>query len=159
MIGEHMASPSGLNPSVPTLRNSWLARNWVWAAILGVILLLLVAALFVGGILLLVETSFQHSGFYGDALTRARANPQVIAAIGEPIEAGWLASGSVNTSGPSGNADISIPIKGPKGKGTVYVVAKKSAGKWGFQTLQVELAGQADRIDLLKPDEHVPSEN
>jgi hypothetical protein len=39
------------------------------------------------------------------------------------------------------------------------VVAKKSAGKWGFQTLQVELAGQADRIDLLKPDEHVPSEN
>jgi len=87
-----MASPSGLNPSVPTLRTSWLARNWVWAAILGVILLLLVAALFVGGILLLVETSFQHSGFYGDALTRARANPQVIAAIGEPIEAGWLAS-------------------------------------------------------------------
>jgi hypothetical protein len=113
-------------------------------------LLLLVS--FVGGILLLVETSFQQSGFYTQALAKARANPQVAEKFGQPIKAGWLSSGSLNTSGPSGSADVSIPISGPKRKGTIYVVAKKSAGLWRFETLQVEVEGKTERIDLLQPE-------
>ena len=119
---------------------------------------MLLLAAFAAGILLLIETSFQHSGFYHQALERAQANPQVVQKIGQPLRAGWLASGSVNTHGTSsGDADVAIPISGPKGKGTIYLVAKKSAGLWKFETLQVEVAGQKERIDLLKSEE-VPSQ-
>lgn len=110
---------------------------------------MLLFALFAGAIFFVVETSFQHSDFYPAALARARANPQVIEKIGQPLTAGWMTTGSVNTSGPTGNADIAIPVSGPKGKGTLYVVAKKSAGIWKFETLQVAVVGEEERIDLL----------
>ena len=42
-------------------------------------------------------------------------------------------------------------ISGPKGKGTIYVVAKKSAGEWSYSRMEVEVEGQPGRIDLLRP--------
>jgi len=154
-----MTTPPSLTPSFSSPPPNWFARNWKWALALGLLGGILLLAAFVGSILLIVETSFQHSGFYSEALARARANPQVTEKIGLPLQAGWLASGSMNTSGPSGSADVSIPISGPKGKGTIYVVAKKSAGEWKFRTLQVEIEGETSRIDLLKPEEIIPKDN
>jgi hypothetical protein len=144
-----MATPSSVGQSAPS--STWLARNWKWVLPAGILLALLLFSSFVGGILFIVESSFQHSEFYVQALARARADPRVVQKIGQPLEAGWLASGSVNTSGSSGEAEISIPMSGPNGKGTLYVVAKKSEGRWEFQTLQVEVTGQQERIDLLRP--------
>lgn len=143
-----MAAPSSLGQSAPS--STWFARNWKWLLPVGILLSLLLFASFVGGILLVVESSFQHSDSYVQALARARADPQVVEKIGQPIEPGWMASGSIDVSGSSGDADISIPIRGPKGKGTLYVVAKKRAGRWEFETLQVEVTGHAGRIDLLR---------
>lgn len=152
-----MAAPSNPVPGVANPGPGWFARNWKWALLITGLGLVLLLAAFAAGILLLVETSFQHSGFYNDALDRARANPEVVQKIGQPLRAGWLASGGVNTTGSSsGDANVAIPISGPKGKGTIYLVAKKSAGMWKFETLQVEVAGQGERIDLLKSDEAPP---
>jgi hypothetical protein len=52
-----------------------------------------------------------------------------------------LVLGNINISGPSGNANISlpVPVSGPGGKGTLYVVAKKTAGGRNFETSQVEV--------------------
>jgi hypothetical protein len=150
-----MATPFNLRQSAPGA-STWFARNWKWVLPLGILLLLLLFASFVGSILFIVESSFRHSDCYVQALARAGADPQVVEKIGQPIEAGWTASGSINVSGPSGDADISIPISGPKGKGTVYLVAKKSAGRWEFQTLQIEVQGEKERIDLLRPPDSGP---
>lgn len=154
-----MTTPSSFNPTFQGPPPNWFARNWKWVVVLGVLGGILALTVFVGGILLIVETSFQHSGFYTEALARARADPQVIEKIGQPLQPGWLATGNLNTSGSSGSADVSIPISGPKGKGTIYVEAKKSAGEWTFETLQVEIAGEEHRIDLLKPEGIAPKEN
>lgn len=154
-----MATQPGLDQTPPALPPNWLGRNWKWVVPVGFVLLLLLAITFVGGILLIVETSFQHSGCYIQALARARADGNVVQRMGQPLVPGWLALGSINISGPSGNADISIPVSGPKGKGTIYVVAKKSAGEWNFEKLQVEVEGETLRIDLLKTESLAPSEN
>jgi Cytochrome oxidase complex assembly protein 1 len=98
------------------------------------------------------------SDCYQQTLARVRTSPEIAQKIGEPLKVGWLASGSINTSNSSGNADISIPISGPKGKGTIYMVAKKSAGLWKFETLQVEVKGETARIDLLQPQEEKTQE-
>jgi hypothetical protein len=140
-------------------RPDWLSRNWKWVVPVGLLSILLLMAAFVGSIFLILETSFQHSDCYQQALARARSSPQVLETIGQPLVSGWLTSGSVNISGPSGSADISIPISGPKGRGTIYVVAKKTAGEWSFQRLEVAAEGNANRIDLLKPEEGTVQEN
>ena len=79
----------------------------------------------------------------------AQHNPEVIAELGEPIEAGWLASGSIRVSNDSGNAHVAISLSGSKQKGTLYVVAQKQAGQWQFISVIVETVG-GKKIDLLK---------
>ncbi len=51
-------------------------------------------------------------------------------------------------NGGSGEADLAIPISGPKGKATIYAVATKSGGKWTYSKLTVQVVGGGDEIDL-----------
>ncbi|MGE3912221.1 MAG: cytochrome c oxidase assembly factor 1 family protein [Chloroflexota bacterium] len=111
---------------------------------------------FVGGIVLFVflvysgvTTLIRSSDPFQEAMSRAQAHPDVQAALGTPLEPGFWLSGSIKTSGSSGNADISIPVSGPKGSGTIYVVGTKSAGAWRYTAMEVEIPGRPNRINLL----------
>jgi photosystem II stability/assembly factor-like uncharacterized protein len=64
-----------------------------------------------------------------------------------PVNDGLIIS---DGNGASGEANLSIPITGPKGKGTVYVAAKKSLGRWNYSGLIVEIEKTHQRIDLLE---------
>jgi len=81
-------------------------------------------------------------------ISRAKSDERVVAALGTPISEGMFTSGKTNVNGPSGEADIAIPISGPKGKATIYAVATKSAGTWTFSKLAVQVEGSSDMIDL-----------
>ena len=131
-------------------RKGWFKRNWKWfiPACCLFIFLLIVGG--IGGILAIVEGSIKNSGVYTQALAQAQTNPQVVAQIGQPVTPGMFVSGNINVNGDSGDADISIPVSGPKGKGKVYAVAKKIAGRWQFETLVFGVDGTTDRIDLLQ---------
>ena len=41
-----------------------------------------------------------------------------------------------------------MPLKGPQGKATLYVVAEKSAGRWSYEVLELEVEATGERIDL-----------
>ena len=101
----------------------------------------------VGGILAFVFSSIRQSDVYQQALTQVQQNERAIQLLGEPIEDGWLFSGSIQTSGRSGNADFSIPVSGPKASGHVHVRAVKTAGVWEYQELVLEVEGE--RVPLL----------
>ena len=77
-----------------------------------------------------------------------QTNTTAIELLGDPIEAGWLMSGSINTSGNSGDANFTIPVSGPKGKGTVYVEAYKDGGNWQYTQLYLEVEGEP-RVPLV----------
>jgi len=87
---------------------------------------------------------------YKDALARAKVHPAVIEALGSPITEGFLVSGNTKVNGAAGEANLSLPITGPKGKGTIYVAARKSLGQWNYSGLVVEIANTHRRIDLLQ---------
>jgi hypothetical protein len=84
------------------------------------------------------------------AFAAAQANPTVRQRLGEPVKRGFFTSGNIEISGPSGHADIEIPMSGPKGTAAVYAVATKSAGLWKLDVLQAEFNGNPERVDLLK---------
>ena len=129
-------------------KKNWWDRNWKWVVPVGC---LTGIAAFVGFIALIMMIGFgamKASDVYREALAIAKADPAVVEALGTPIKAGFFTSGNINVNGPSGNADLSIPISGPKGKGTIYVEATKSAGEWLFSRLEVAIAGAQERIYL-----------
>ena len=105
---------------------------------------------FVGSVMLIVFSAVKSTDVYKDAFARAKANPAVIKALGSPITEGFLVSGNTNVNGASGETNLSIPIAGPKGNGTIYVVARKSLGQWTYSGLVVEIAKTHKRINLLQ---------
>ena len=68
---------------------------------------------FVGSIVVIVFSAMKSTDVYKEALARAKADPAVIEAA-------------------SGESNLAIPISGPKGKGTIYVSANKSLGRYLF---------------------------
>lgn len=99
----------------------------------------------------------KQSDAYKIALARAQTNPALIEAIGSPILQKGIVSGNSNVNGPIGEANLSIPLSGPKGKATLYVEAKKSADLWFFQTMIVKIEKSGERIDLNRLPTRSPS--
>ena len=135
-------------PATP--KPNWWKRNWKWFVPLGCFTLVLAFVIFVSSILMIVFGAMKSTEVYKEALTRAKADPAVIEALGSPIKDSLFMSGNTNVNGASGESNLAIPISGPKGKGTIYVSARKSLGEWNYSGLVVEVAQTHQRIDLLQ---------
>jgi len=149
----YVPPPPGVAPQPgyppPGVRRSGKKLAWIIAgAIVGLVLIIL---LFIAGLVTLVFGSMKSSDPYRHAVQVATHDPRVIAALGAPVNTGWLISGSVNISNDSGNADLAIPLSGSMHKGTIHVVAKKSDGVWSYENLSVRIPETEERIDLLSP--------
>lgn len=84
------------------------------------------------------------------AIAIASSSEAVRREIGHPLERGWFTTGNLSTSGDSGSADLKIPVSGPRGSGSIILVAKKKSGHdWEFEVLEVEVTGRQQRIRLL----------
>ena len=145
------AQPPPLHSAAPT--RNWWERNWKWF-----LPTLLVTGLvcLVGFIMLLfglINGMMRSSEPYQTAMQRALAQPQVIAALGEPIEVGWVIQGNIGTQGSRGSADLAIPLAGPHGEATLYVVGEQTAGTWHYELMIVRIVGQDQAIDLRLPQE------
>ena len=110
----------------------------MWLVPTGCLSLLLLLAVFVGSIMFLVFGALRSTDVYKTAVARAKADLRVRAALGDDVHQGVFLSGNTNVNGASGQANLSIPISGSKGKGTIYVVATKSAGEWNYSQLVVK---------------------
>ena len=149
--------PSPIPPPVPPTSpppskpRGWWTRNWMWFVPTGCLSLIVLFALFVAGMVVIVFGALKSTDVYKTAVARAKANMEVRAALGDDVHPGIFLSGNTNVSGGSGQADLSIPISGSKGKGTIYVVATKSAGEWNYSKLVVKTEG-GETIDLAAPE-------
>lgn len=146
-ISEALSCGVEVGSIVKTQGNAHTGRNWKKLLVLGFLALIAFAVV----IVTLLTGIIKSTDVYSEALASARSEPEVINAIGEPIKAGLFVSGRIAVSGASGNADLTIPISGPKGKARVHVVASKSAGKWEYSILEVAVDQTDQRINLMPP--------
>src|SRR5437773_6947367 len=133
-----------------TAKPSWWTRNWKWFVPVGCLSVAASFVVFVGSVVLIVFSAVKSTDVYKDALARAKTHPAVIEALGSPVTDGFLVSGNTNVNGASGETNLSIPISGPKGKGTIYVAATKSLGRWNYSGLVLEIEKTHQRINLLE---------
>src|SRR5437899_7474430 len=104
---------------------------WKWGA-LGCLAVIILGALGIGAVVVIVFGAIKSSDVCKPALARAQNDPRVIAALGSPVTAGLFVTGNVNVTGAGGQADITFPIHGPKGKGTVRAVATRDTSGWHY---------------------------
>jgi len=133
---------------------SWLQKHKV------LVICVAVAAAFAGAVAWFVLFVFSMVGNSGPAqlaVQTASENPAVIERLGQPITKGRFISGSIETTGSSGKAELAIPVSGPKGAGTLYVQAHKRAGLWELDLLQFGPKNSDERVDLLPPASSQPA--
>ena len=138
----------------PHQPEGWFRRNWAWIVPLGLgcvgCIVLVVGIVAVGAFFTFDTLKSSVDPLRQEALDRVRAHPDIISALGEPIEVGWLFRGHVNVSDSTGEADVEVPISGSKGKGTVYLKAVREDGEWRLERLEIAIEGAEGRIDLLQ---------
>jgi hypothetical protein len=132
-------------PPLPTNQQTdWWGRNWKWF----VALTASVALVAIGGFVAAIFGFIRSSDAYTGALARARSSPAVVDAIGAPITDGFLVTGNISTTGDSGAAELEIPVKGPRGAGSIFVTASKRLGVWHFDHMIVRVDATRRNIDL-----------
>lgn len=130
---------------------NWFRRNPGKAVALIAATVVAFFVLFAGSIFFFVFGLLRNSGPAKLAIARSQSNPAVVQYLGQPIRPGFFVSGSENTSGPSGHAELSIPVSGPKAKGTIYLITDKNLGLWSFSELVFAPEHGSERINLMPP--------
>lgn len=121
-------------------------KKWVlWAVI--AYLFFIVSSV---GLVFFTMSSIKDSDAFKLAESQFESSQQASDIIGKPFSTG-LPSGSIETSEPSGKANISFSVEGPKGKGTVYFDALKEQGQWKINSLILEEETTGKRTDISQP--------
>lgn len=85
----------------------------------------------------------------GDIAFEAAKKSEILReALGEPMEKGWLVNGNVSINNDTGNADLTIPVSGPKGSASVHAVATMVDGVWRFTEVKATIGGRPEPVDL-----------
>jgi hypothetical protein len=143
-------APPPAAPPVPAATPPPKSGGCLKWGLIGCGVVIVLGAAFCAVLMFGVFATMKHSNVYKEALARAQNDPRVQAALGTPIEPGWWTSGSVHFTNGSGDADINIPISGPKASGRIHAVATIEDGNMKFERLSMK-PEHGDRIDLLSP--------
>lgn len=119
------------------------------AAVIAVLFIVLFWAVFFG---LRSSEPYQH------AMLVAGSDPRAVAVLGSPVTRGWFMSGHVSNSSSRGDAELELAVTGSRNNGTLHVVGEKRAGRWTYETLELTVDGQQERINLLQPSNPAPYE-
>ncbi|WP_431244688.1 cytochrome c oxidase assembly factor Coa1 family protein [Flavobacterium sp. P21] len=130
-------------------KRSWWARNWKWFVPTGCMSLIVLFALFLFGVFFEVTSIMKDSEAYKESMTLVQHNKILIEKLGSPIETDGMLSGSVSTTNDVRKCDVQVPLKGPKGKATLFVVGEKR-GKWKYSEMSVYIEKTDEKIDLLE---------
>jgi len=113
-----------------------------------IVVLCIIAGVVIG---LGVLTVIKKTDVYKQARDKACNDPRVIAALGEPVNPGFLVTGNVSADTTSGGvAHIHFPIKGSKGSAKVDADATYDGSRWNYQKLLVT-PDNGPPIDLTAP--------
>lgn len=88
-------------------------------------------------------------GFGQAALDVVNQCPVAVTALGAPITTSWLglSYGNAETEGDDGSANWTFPIEGPRGRGSLDVLARERSGRWQFGRMVLTTGGRS--IDVV----------
>ncbi|KOB73081.1 Uncharacterized protein OBRU01_11386 [Operophtera brumata] len=107
-----------------------------------------------GGVILsttgfILQNSLVHRvrgfDYYKTALKKLRQHPGAVHYLGEPIkDRGFKLSDTENNCSDGRNARFSIPVSGPKDRGTYYFWAVRENDEWTLTRAELELKSKPD---------------
>ena len=135
---------------------SWWKKNWKWFLPTFMIMLLLVFGLLlsssVDGNVTDIAQAYSDNSLYEKAIEKAKTNKRVIEVIGEiePIDKLAILEGNAVYSNNHNSVELSIRIKGNKGKGKMDISANKIGNEWEYKKINIRIKQPKEEIQILK---------
>ncbi|HVE86349.1 MAG TPA: cytochrome c oxidase assembly factor Coa1 family protein [Myxococcales bacterium] len=137
-------------------QGGWWSRNWKWFVPAGCLSLLLTCGCCIGGGFYMFTSGLARSRAYQEALARAKADPDVQAALGTPIDTTPGFGTSLNIAVQNGETitRARVPLRGPKGEGSLHVEARERGKDLTFDRLEVEVGPKVIHLPGAQPSTH-----
>ena len=161
MVGKSNMNPP-IPPPVPTevypvAPKSGGGKKWVLFGCGGCLGLIVLGGVAMAAIMYFAMGAIKKSDAFANAVKQAQESTEVQAALGNPIETGWMVQGSFNHDNGGGEANFTVPLKGPKGEATLQAVGEKAVGgAWIYSQLEAILTN-GSKVNLLTEGNNVPS--
>ncbi len=132
-------------------QKNWFGRNRKWVIpSMGCLTLIIITIIFAITMVTKLTGLFKDSVPYTVGMETLQNNEFVIEALGEPIESNGVFEGNIRYNDDDGNADLRVPVKGPKGEASLLIIAVKTNGIWNYQTMEVTIDDTNEKINLLE---------
>ena len=132
---------------------SWWKRNWKW---------FLPTALFLMGTLLFTTLSidenvtdiakaYSENSLYEKAIEKSNTNERVLELLGnlEPIDKLAIIEGNAKYSSNNNSVEVTVRVKGSKGKGKMDISADKEGTEWKYKKISIRIKHPKEEIQIL----------
>lgn len=94
---------------------------------------------------------YADTSIYENALEKAKVNAQVITVLGDlaPIDTFAIVEGAVRYSNDNKSVNITVRVKGNKGKGKLDIVSHKINGTWDYELIKIRIKDPKKTIVIL----------
>ena len=138
------------------IEQSWWKRNWKWFLPTFILIFLLVFGFLlsssVGENATDIAIAYSDNSLYEKAIEKAKTNERVIEVIGEiePIDKLAILEGNAIYSNNQNSVELSIRVKGNKGKGKMDISANKIGNEWEYKKINIRIKDPKEEIQILK---------
>lgn len=139
----------------PPQQRGWFSRNKLWFIPLVLLIVVGLPAGCIGTVYYGLKAGFGallDSEIVKSAVTQVNADARATARLGTPIKIVDQFppfSGSIKVENDTGSADFTVPVAGPKGKGSLAVRATRSGGRWTYQAIELTPDDGSGRIQII----------
>ena len=135
---------------------SWWGKNWKWfLPTITLFFLLLFWSILSLGIdrnVIDIPQAYSDSSLYEKAIEKAKTNQRVLEVIGEiePIDKLAILEGNAIYSNNNNSVELSVRVKGSKGKGKMDISADKNGAEWKYKKISIRIKEPKEEIQILK---------
>jgi hypothetical protein len=135
------------------VEKSWWKRNWKW--FLPTIVLMfgigLVLTSSIDGNVTDFAQAYSDNSLYEKAVEKAKANERVLEVLGdlESIDKLVIIEGNAKYSNNNNSIELSVRVKGNKGKGKMDISAVKKGTEWVYKKINIRIKQPKEEIQIL----------
>jgi len=136
------------------VNKSWWGKNWKWFLLTLTFPLLfwLILSLSVDGNVTDIAKAYSDNSLYEKAIEKVKSNHRVLEVIGEiePIDKLAIFEGNAIYSNNNNSVELSVRVKGNKGKGKMDISADKNGSEWKYKKISIRIKEPKEEIQILK---------
>lgn len=138
------------------VEKSWWKKNWKWflptLALIFFLLFWLILSLSIDGNVTDIAKAYSENSLYEKAIEKAKTNQRVLEVIGEieSIDKLAILEGNAIYSNNNNSVELSLRVKGRKGKGKMDISAHKNGTEWKYKNISIRIKEPKEEIQILK---------